>query len=779
MLLGNTKFSDLITAGASEDTQAATRPNFTSLEGILQALRRQVWKIATFALIGAFLAVLAALFVKPQYTAVASILIDRPRLSFAQDAYAQNDPQQDLTATDSQVELLRGEKTSLAVISKFNLTQDPEFVGHGGGRTAAVMHWLRDTMPFLPWPAVEAVDSNLRAERKALKAYRDKLDVRRVGRTSVLTVQFTAETPEKAANLANGVVASYLADQLRAKSETTRLAKTWLEDRSEELREKSLASDLAVQKFRAEHGLITAGGRLINEQQLQEMNSQLIVARTETARAQARLERSEEILKEKDTTAVVSGVIDNQTINSLRARYLDASKREAEISQRFGKDHAAAVSLRNDMADYERLIYEELQRVVENYRSEYQQAKARQDALSNALTGVAGASAADNTTLVQLRELEREADSYRASYQSVLQRYQEALQQQSFPIADARVVSDAALPVEPSFPQSSIFAAGGLLVGALIGGLFGFAAEIRDRSLRTSAEVRSALGLRALALVPRARSGSRRSREAPREGFIAPASGLMRESIEAPVSQFAEALRSVRISTDLYIAERRASDRPLKVVERAATKAGSKPKSIEKAPPKLIGIVSVLPDEGKTTLAKNLASQIASEGGRTLLVDADLRNPGLSKVLAPNSRNGLIAALKAGAIEKFVVKEEETGLDLLLADPSGYSPGNHQLLSALEMVRSSASSYDYVIFDFPPLGPVVDVRAGAALIDAFIVVVAWGSTPRALLRQTLEHEDRIRDRCAGVVLNKVDLKRLKLYERESGHMDYGAYFRSN
>jgi succinoglycan biosynthesis transport protein ExoP len=447
-------------------------------------------------------------------------------------------------------------------------------------------------------------------------------------------------------------------------------------------------------------------------------------------------------------------------IGDLRRKYLDASKREAEISKRLGSDHIAAVNLRSEMREYERLVFDELSRIGQSYHSDYQIAKTRLENLQANLKEMMAQTAGDNKTLVELRELERESETYKELYKTFLSRYQDAIQQQSFPITDARVITAATPSMQPSWPKKPLVLAFGMLFGVMLGVGGAYVLEMRDQVFRTGDQVQTELGLEFLGLLPSLPvSGHRPAGATSSGGTLGPIAPMMRYALTAPLSGFAETLRATKVAADIALRGKR---------------------------PKIIGVVSVLPSEGKTTVSKNLASLIASLGSKTLLIDADLRNPGLSRALEPSAADGLVELLGGlRSISEVALRETESNLTILPAVVHRKMTNSSELLSSQAMrtlLSRAGEVFDHVVIDLPPIGPVIDVRAAADLIDAFVFVVEWGKTPRALVRSTLEVETEVREKCLGIILNKVDQDQMKLYAgseyRNYYYSKYSKYYTS-
>lgn len=733
----------------------------------LLAIARRQWRVVSVsAIVALCLGVLYTQTAVPLYTARTSVLIDRQGGAVADQLSTVTGALEDEASVLSQVEVLKSDTIGLAVVENLQLVEDAQFNADTGSLIGSTLSVVRSLLNVRSWFASEVSnDDAVEAKRRqALARVKDGMNVARVGRSYVLEISYVSPFPDLSARIAGGIAEAYLTDKLDSKYEATRRASGWLQQRIEELRQSSLESDLAVQRFRTANGLVSTGigGRLVSDQQLSELNSALIVAQADTAKAEARLARIKAIIQSGQNDAIVTDVLDSSVSNSLRQRFLDASKREAEISDMLGPSHVQAVRLRGEMREYERLMFEELGRIAESYQSEVDVAKSRESSLVESVSQAMGISAVANETQVQLRELERESETYRNLYQTFLQRYQEAVQQQSFPMTDARIISRATPPNGPSHPRKSLSLALALMLGCAVGGGIGAFREFRDRFFRTGDHVRDVLGQEFLGIAPLIDAGTQRPpAEVENDGLnpraIRKLSAISNHVIDHPMSVFAETLRSAKIAADLAI--------PAKAC-------------------KVIGVVSVLPGEGKSTVAINLAELLASQGSRALLIDADIRNPGATRAIGRHAESGILEAVLEGRpLRDLLLVNQKTKLAFLPAVTKRRVPHSSELLASAGMsqvLASANANFDYVVIDLPPLGPVVDARAMASKIDGFIFVVEWGKTVRNFVRQTLETEPAIAEKCLGVVLNKVDTEKMKLYRSygssEYYYSRYSAYY---
>jgi uncharacterized protein involved in exopolysaccharide biosynthesis/Mrp family chromosome partitioning ATPase len=353
----------------------------------------------------------------------------------------------------------------------------------------------------------------------------------------------------------------------------------------------------------------------------------------------------------------------------------------------------------------------------------------------------------DNTltkeTLVTLSQLELEASSLKSQYEQVLQQYQASLQNLSMALTEARVISEAPYPSSPSSPNSSRALAVCVVLGGMIGAGVGGIREYRERFFRTRGQVRDELGLDTLGMIPLldGKPIRRNKRAAGERSFIEVGNSAFNWVEQHPRSEFAEAMRSVKVAVDVEL-------------PRKSTKA--------------IGIVSCLPGEGKSLVAANFAMVLAMQRCRTLLIDADIHNPGLSPMLANGWERGLANLLAGDFSARDLLAHQSLPLRFL----PGVNQGQQKLAKTVQPIEKmgdfllkAGSTFDYIVVDLPPLAPVADVRSFVQHLDGLVLVVEWGVTARAFVRESLNNNPILAEKCIGVLLNKVDIKRIKLYQK--------------
>jgi succinoglycan biosynthesis transport protein ExoP len=293
-----------------------------------------------------------------------------------------------------------------------------------------------------------------------------------------------------------------------------------------------------------------------------------------------------------------------------------------------------------------------------------------------------------------------------------------------------------------------------------------FAREQLDRAFRLPGQVERALGLDCLGVLPRVDPVAATHKVAAiLERMPPPAGertilrnlGIARYVIAEPFSRFAETLRAVKVSADT---------------------------STPNGHIKVIGAVSAVPAEGKSTVAINLAQLIAQAGSRALLIDGDLRNPTLTRLVSPDAKQGLMEVLSGEArLADVVWTDPLTGMHVLPAVLRSATAQTSDILSSpgMEaMLAAAREAYDYVVVDLPPMVPVVDARAAAHLMDGFLLVIEWGRTSPEVVSEAVQSAEIIRERIVGAVLNKADpgvLRRLEAYRGASYQRYYDDHQR--
>lgn len=704
--------------------QAGHDPDAIDLDGVLRALWRRRALIG--AVTGGALAACALVLFQltPLYTAQVLIrLNDRQSQVVAVPEVLAGLPAEAPTV-QSEVEILRSRAMAEAVVADQGLTTDPEF------------------NPLLAPPSLPARllalaglgggdDGAAPATARTVEAFRDALSVGALNRSYVIRVAVASEDPDKAARLAAATARLYVARQVETKEAATRAAVDWLAGRIAETRAQVAAAEAAIAAYRAEHGLGQPADGTLAARQRDELTGELVAARAARAAVEARLERLREALRAGGLQAVPD-ILASPLIQRLREQEAEVRRRVADLSSRYGEKHPRMIDARAELAGLTTQIGLEAEKIAAAVETEARAARAQERALTQALDGLEARRADEGRAALGLAEMEREAEALRALHQTFLARHKETTNRLGLHEPDAAIVSPAAVPQRPSWPRKglSLVAAGGF--GLFVALALVYIVERLDRRLRRPEDAERLLGLPCLGQAPRVRTAG--------------APWMMSGAVQ-------EEMRNLRMALRLT--------RPLEA-------------------PRVVAVTSSNPGEGKSTLCLWLACEAAA-GRRVVLVDADLRRPGLTGVLDGPDRPGLAEVLSGAAPLDAALRDGPmSGLSLLPSRPVGGVAND--LLSATTfqaLLDALRERFDMVVIDTPPVLPVADARLVTPYADAVLYAVRWEATPWPVAAEGLA---RLREGDAPeprVVLTQVDLKRQNSYGyggNARAYATYGAYY---
>ncbi|MDQ0391446.1 polysaccharide biosynthesis tyrosine autokinase [Labrys monachus] len=336
----------------------------------------------------------------------------------------------------------------------------------------------------------------------------------------------------------------------------------------------------------------------------------------------------------------------------------------------------------------------------------------------------------------KLAELQGASETYRQIYETFLQKFTEAVQKVSFPVADARVISAASKPSAPT-PKPTLVILFAAVFGAFIGTGVSFARRSMDRGLRSPRQLEQETGLDCLGTVGRL---GRPAQKARKKTGPDGAEGATPESPADNERALTVDLRQIKASINAGLIGRKS---------------------------RCIGIVSVDKGEGATTIASYLSVLYAVSGNRTLLVDGSLENPTVSRNFAPDAEAGLMQVLDDRArLADLVLPQTRSGLFVLPIGKaeSAATPGDRigSEKSALR-IDDIRQNFDTIIFDLPALATSPDARAIAPFLDGIVLVATYGRTSAGALSHAAMSLRAIRANPLGVVVNKMSARDRKIW----------------
>lgn len=715
----------------------------------LQQLLRTLWRrkmvIVSTVVLLTTLVTLVVLQLTPRYTATANVMLETRQNKVVDIESVMSGMSADMTTVLGEVEVISSTSLIRRVVSKLNLTQDPEFntklkkTPWYAAMFNLETYLSRDVLVSMGLRKAEIELSEGEAQEKldaeVVEAVKANLSVAPVYRSLVIAVSFTSTNPRKAALIANTIADNYIVDQLEAKYEATQRATSWLNERIGDLRDKVQHAEAAVEAYREDVEAQVGQGTQMTNQQISELNSQVILAQTKQAEARARLEQVERLLKTESGLASAAEVLNSQLILRLRDQEATLLRKVSEMESRYGARHPSMIKATAELADLRASIEREVKKIAQSLRNEVEVEQVRASTLQNNLARLETKSGAQGRAEIRLRELEREANANRLLYENFLSRFKETSQQDNLQQADARVISKADVPLLASFPKKKLTVMLGFVGSLFMGVVLVFVLERLDNSFRSAEQVEQMTGIPAIGMVPLV------------TGNILGRAKVGRHLLDNPTSSITESVRTLRTSLLLSDVDN---------------------------PPKVVGVTSTVPSEGKSTLAMWLAQVAATSGQKVILIDCDLRRPSVHKTLELDNTNSLVEVLsEACTLQEGIIRDVAGGMYVL---PGKVTQANAlDLLSSKHMAKSVQAlkqHFDLIVLDSPPVLAVSDAKVIGQLVDKMLYVVKWDSTPRGLVLAGLKAAKSANIDLAGIVLSQVNVKKHAQY----GYGDHGYYY---
>lgn len=702
-------------AGDDEDTLDLMR--------LWNILWRAKWLIALLVLASCGLAFVVLQLITPQYKATATLVIAErnPQVLAFQQLMEPGVNSNEYLQT--QLALLQSRALAERVVKKLDLTNHPLFAPDD---SPAWFDWraqLPDWAPEWLRPKPQSEPDEADRIRGVTRALAPAISAHYIGKSQLIAVNVELPDPQLAASTANALADGFIASQLDSNMTRSLSAADWMNTRLLELQENLRTAENRLQSYREAEGLVDLDGvSTISANELSLTGSKMIDARRERAEAQSQYRQVQAMGGDLERLASVPAVLGHPLIQQFKAERARAQARVDELSRRYGPKHPAMIAAQTELSAATASLHSQVQQVVAGIERNFQLAEANERSLRESFDA--------NKTQIQdisrkefrLRELQREVDSNRVLYETFLARLKETAATSDINSANAQVVDHAMTPIVPSKPKKGLILGIVALASAVLGMGLAFLREALDDTFRSSEDVEARVNVPLLGVVPLV---TRKSRNRLAHLF------RLNEDV-----RFCEAIRTLR--TGLVLSD---IDRPRQIVL----------------------VTSTLANEGKSTVAVNLAFSM-SHIERVLLIEADLRNPTLaSHFTLPPKAPGL-ADLIAGHSRLEDCVHTVGKLAML---PAGTVPSNPQeLISSPRLARilgALKSRYQRIIIDSPPSQVVSDALLLAKLSNALIYVIHAESTPIPMVQKGLGQLMRNKAPVIGVVLNQYDLTKAGRY----------------
>jgi polysaccharide biosynthesis transport protein len=664
------------------------------ITGILR--RRYKLILATIALITAS-ALLFTFTLTPKYTASALIFVDTSRKNLLDEANQAGAASADNARVESEVEILRSDNVLMSVINARNMVADPEF----GVRLSS-----RDKILGFFRVAESELPSGQVALSSVLNSMRQATTIRRKGLTYLISVEFEAQSPERAADLANAIANAYISDQLQSKVDSALLGRDRIIGQIEDARQAVVVAENGLTDYLTSNidQLAVATGR----SDIGQIRDTIAGLSQQKQKATAQITSIRSGLQTDWSTLVAS--LEDNAASELQRQRVELQK----AIDNAATGSSASLNLREEIAKVDTELTKAAQAKVSALEGALQSADAELTRTRQLFTEIAGSAELPADSLAEIYQLQQTARNATNTYQLLLSRAQDLETQSAIQIADSRLISPALVPDSPSFPNKRLILALALLLAVGLGTGLAFIYEMFIGGFTSSEQLEALTGFGVAAVLPH-------------QTLDASASAVADTIVDKPMSAYSEEMRRLRASLDLFL----------------RTKAGSQSGTAAKKSA-IIMVSSGLPSEGKSTVALSLARSYALDRHKTLLIDCDLRRPSLHKQLALDPSSALIDYLRAEegktVAKDFTTIDPKAPLTVILGSRPSELPTDHLLNDRVfsELLSSARKKFDYIIVDTPPIDPVVDGLYVAEQSDAIVFVVHWAKTAQKVVTRSID-----------------------------------------
>src|SRR5262245_38839787 len=646
----------------------------------------------------------------------------------------------------TQYKILKGRDLTRRVVKRIKLNQVPEFNGTAKPPSTplTLLTDLRAQLTsFISSKSAsqEAPKADETPDESALVgAFVSRVGVDPVRGSRLVLVSFDATDPTVAATATNGLMDEYVEQNLEVKLQASQNMLDWLDKELSNQQKKVEDSERALAEYRDRQNALSLDDKQnIVVSRLNALNDAVTKAKMDRVQKETQYNQIKSLVHDGVAGSVSSDVlpmvVQSAAIQQLKGKLGELQQQKVQLSAKYGDKHPAILNVNAQMDDTQRQLDLETSKALQAIKNDYDTAVLNERTLARNLEAAKEDAQDLGRKSVGYNVMEREAKSDRQVYESLLQREKELRVSSNSRANNVRIVDRAEVPKTPLAPTGRRTWFASLVIGLVAAMGVAFGLDYMNDTIKTPEDVARHLKLPFLGLVPSVRGD--------KHPVLA--------SSQVP-HDFGEAFRSLRTSL------------------------------ISKFPDsgtKILAVTSAQPLEGKTTTACNIAMALAYGGSRVLLVDADMRRPGLHRPLRLTNERGLSQVLIGQARVRDVI--QRTVDPNLLAITAGNTPPNPSELLASERMKTLISNlshgpFDWIVIDTPPVLAVTDAVILAPLVSGVTFVVGAEMTPRRLAERALETIMAAPPKSAAVVLNKVDFARNKYYySRYYGHQ-YKNYY---
>lgn len=573
------------------------------------------------------------------------------------------------------------------------------------------------------------------------------VNVNPVRDSRLVDVHVISTQPEQAALIANTLAEVYIEHDLTVRTESVKNAVQWLVDEVEKARQKVAESELALQRYKEQHAIVSVEERQnLVMKKVTQFSDALNAAKIKRVELEARFQRIQQYKKNQLET--FPQVIDNDTFQALKVDLARLEQQLSEAQQLYRDKHPSITTLQSQIKTLQGRIDTEVSKIMGSITREYEMAVAQEQQLTTALEEQKREALDLNQKAIAYGILQNDVESNKWVYQALLQKMKETSITERLETSNVRIVDRAAIPTFPIAPNHRRDVSLALMIGLVVGLSLAFFFEYIDNSIRTPDDVKQYLEIQFLGFIPKMAIKALSSGD--------PAPQAEKVVALAPKSIVSEAYRSLRTNVSFSALPEPSQGR---------------------APGSILLVTSAEPSEGKSCTIANLGIAMAQSGRKTLIIDCDLRRPQIHKIFNVENSKG-IADFVSNFKKQGQIRLQRTDIPNLDVLPCGTIPPNpSELLESSitkKLIQALATRYDTVLIDSPPINSVTDPIILSRLANGVMLVIRAGETKRDIVQRA---KDQLHDAGAtilGGVINSVDMKKHKYYHYYAYH--YPKYY---
>ena len=695
----------------------------------LQILNKRKWTVITFFLIIVVLSLILGLGKNPLYTSSSTVLVEknRPNTNLGGYNYSSWDPE----FLPTQIEIIKSKSVTRRVVDALQL--DTRYRSHffpESQRKESFVTGIRESfnslLATLFQPGSDMSDDQSAVVQEPVEdadiiasMLQGGIRVAPVRETRVLTVSYTDKDPYMAQRIAMAQVQAYIDVSLEIKLSSAQQSLKWMTAKAEAKRKKLEESERNLQRYKREHDLVTVENKLtIYPEKLNQFSNQLSESESNLKQLEDLYEQIVSVQDNPQALETIPTLTRNPVIISLRSQILKAQQLIKELSKKYGHKHPKMIKAVDDRNILIKEKNDEVKRVIESVRKEYELAKSSQDNLRELVDETKTNMQDVNERFVQYSIMSREVETNRALYDALNASLEKTSLTEESQAVNIWVMRTPSLPGGPSNKNPKRMLLLGMVLG-LAGGIgLAFVIEYLDNTVKSADDLEQRYGVTVLGSVQEAGKGES-------------IESIVKDNARSPIS---ESYRLIRSSLLLSSADH---------------------------PPRTILVTSMATQDGKTTSSVNLARTMAFGGAKVLLIDADMRKPRVHNIFGIPNTLGLSNYLSGNIDEEEKITHTlpDEGIHVVSSGPVPPNPA--ELLESKRMeqlLQHMSETYDVIIIDSPPVGHLVDGLILSKLVDGTLLVTRAGKTTYDLFGSGLKKMQDIKATILGVVVNSLSAK---------------------